>query len=45
MSLKLYFHPLSSFCRKASYFGRLMERPSYARAVEEAQPYLALFPR
>jgi glutathione S-transferase len=28
----------------ASYFGRLMERPSYARAVKEAQPYFAMFP-
>ena len=25
--------------------GRLMERPSYARALEEAQPYFALFPK
>jgi len=29
----------------AAYLGRLMERPSFARAVEEAQPYFALFPR
>ena len=28
----------------AAYFGRLMERPSFARAVEEAKPYFALFP-
>jgi glutathione S-transferase len=28
----------------AGYLGRLMERPSFARAVREAQPYLALFP-
>ncbi len=28
----------------AAYFGRLMERPSYARAVKEAQPYFAMFP-
>jgi glutathione S-transferase len=28
----------------ARYLGRLMERPSFARVVEEAQPYLALFP-
>jgi glutathione S-transferase len=28
----------------AAYFGRLMQRPSFARAVEEARPYLALFP-
>jgi glutathione S-transferase len=29
----------------AGYFDRLMERPSFARAVKEAQPYLALFPK
>jgi len=28
-----------------SYLGRLMERPSFARAVREAQPYLALMPK
>ena len=28
----------------AGYFGRLMERPSFARAVEEAKPYFAMFP-
>jgi len=28
----------------AAYFGRLMERASYARAVKEAQPYFAMFP-
>ena len=28
----------------ARYFERLMQRPSFARAVEEAKPYLALFP-
>jgi glutathione S-transferase len=28
----------------ASYLGRLMERPSLARALREAQPYLALMP-
>jgi glutathione S-transferase len=28
----------------AAYFERLKERPSYARALEEAQPYLKLFP-
>jgi glutathione S-transferase len=28
----------------ARYFGRLMERPSYARVLQEAQPYFALFP-
>jgi glutathione S-transferase len=29
----------------AAYLDRLMERPSFARAVKEAQPYLALFPK
>ncbi len=28
----------------AAYLDRLMERPSFARAVKEAQPYLATFP-
>ena len=28
----------------AAYLTRLMERPSFARVVAEAQPYLALFP-
>ncbi len=29
----------------ARYLGRLMERPSFARAVKEAQPYLKLMPQ
>lgn len=29
----------------AAYLGRLMERPSYARALREAQPYFAHFPK
>jgi glutathione S-transferase len=29
----------------AAYFERLMKRPSFARVVEEAQPYLGHFPR
>lgn len=29
----------------ARYLGRLMERPSFARAVREAKPYLGLFPK
>lgn len=29
----------------AAYLDRLMKRPSFARAVEEARPYFALFPR
>ncbi|MBL9102964.1 MAG: glutathione S-transferase family protein [Myxococcales bacterium] len=28
----------------AAYFGRLRERPSYARALREAEPYLKFFP-
>ena len=28
----------------ASYFARLRERPSFARVLEEAKPYLAMFP-
>lgn len=31
--------------RLASYFGRLMQRPSFARAVREAEPYLKYFPQ
>ena len=27
-----------------AYFGRLMARPSYARALKEAQPYFEMFP-
>ncbi|WEK51875.1 MAG: glutathione S-transferase family protein [Candidatus Kaistia colombiensis] len=29
----------------AGYFGRLMDRPSFARVVAEAKPYFAMFPR
>jgi glutathione S-transferase len=29
----------------AGYLGRLMDRPSFARAVKEAQPYLGSFPK
>lgn len=29
----------------AAYLGRLMERPSFARVVKEAEPYRALFPQ
>jgi glutathione S-transferase len=28
----------------AAYFARLMERPSFARVVEEAKPYRVNFP-
>jgi glutathione S-transferase len=29
----------------AAYFDRLMKRPSFARVVEEAKPYFAMFPQ
>jgi glutathione S-transferase len=29
----------------AAYFYRLIQRPSYARAVREAEPYLKFFPQ
>jgi glutathione S-transferase len=28
----------------ARYLGRLLQRPSYARAIEEAKPYFKMFP-
>jgi glutathione S-transferase len=28
----------------AAYLGRLLERPSYARAIEEAKPYFSMLP-
>ena len=34
-----------AFKNAAGYLDRLMQRPSYARAVSEAQPYLHLMPR
>lgn len=37
MPLALYGHPFSSYTR-------LLARPSFARAVEEARPYRSLFP-
>lgn len=32
------------FPHLAAYFDRLLQRPSYARALREAAPYLKLFP-
>jgi glutathione S-transferase len=29
----------------AAYLERLMQRPSYARALKEAEPYFNLFPQ
>lgn len=34
----------NSYPNLASYLGRLKQRPSFARVVEEAKPYFALFP-
>jgi glutathione S-transferase len=28
----------------ARYLGRLLERPSYARVIEEAKPYFSMLP-
>jgi glutathione S-transferase len=28
----------------AAYFDRLLQRPSYTRALREAEPYMKLFP-
>ena len=37
--------PLANrFPHVSAYLERLMERPSYARALDEAQPYMAMFP-
>jgi glutathione S-transferase len=37
--------PLSESCPHASsYLRRLTERPSFARVLKEAEPYLAMFP-
>ena len=35
----------NAYPNAAAYLGRLMERPSYARAIKEAQPYLAMVPK
>lgn len=38
--------PLANIYPHASgYLGRLMDRPSFARAIKEAQPYLAMVPK
>jgi len=40
-----WVHPVGSDCANVSaYRRRLLERPSFARAIEEARPYRALFP-
>ena len=37
--------PIEAHKHAASYLGRLMERPSFARAVREAKPYLDMMPK
>lgn len=37
--------PLAGHPQLQRYFGRLMHRPSFARVVEEAQPWFKLFPQ
>ena len=37
--------PLAAYANAAAYFERLMERPSFARVVKEAEPYRGLFPK
>jgi glutathione S-transferase len=37
--------PFGEYNNVATYFGRLSERPSFARVVEEAKPYRHLFPQ
>ncbi len=34
----------NSYPHLSAYLGRLVERPSYARALAEAEPYLSMFP-
>jgi glutathione S-transferase len=34
----------NNYPHTAAYLNRLVERPSYARALKEAQPYFAMFP-
>ena len=35
----------NTYPNAAAYLGRLMDRPSFARALKEAQPYLAMVPK
>jgi len=37
--------PFADFPAVAAYFARLEKRPSYARVLHEAEPYMKLFPR
>lgn len=36
--------PVAAFSKLAAYRKRLMERPSYARVLKEAEPYFSMFP-
>ncbi|HKX13526.1 MAG TPA: glutathione binding-like protein, partial [bacterium] len=36
--------PFENHKNLAAYFQRMIERPSYARVLREAEPYFALFP-
>ena len=36
--------PLGAHAGLAAYLKRLLERPSFARVIEEARPYFHLFP-
>jgi glutathione S-transferase len=46
--MELFYHPLASFCgqypKVAAYLARLVARPSFARVLREAEPYLSWFP-
>jgi glutathione S-transferase len=43
---QIFFGPLrDSYPNVASYLDRLMERPSYARVLKEAEPFLQMVPR
>ena len=37
--------PFGEHANVTAYFARLLARPSYARAIAEAEPYFALFPK
>ena len=37
--------PLARYPNLAAYLERLKQRPSYARALKEAEPYLSWVPR
>jgi glutathione S-transferase len=35
----------ATYPNASAYLGRLMDRPSFARAIKEAQPYFAMVPK